>query len=436
MRRALFLAPYFLPRRRVGSMRPFRFVAHLREFGWQPSVITIRSREDRLTPAEEDMLRGIEIVEIAPPFDRTLRAESQLRTPGIPVLGERSLASRTVAALDRQFPVDSWSLLFLLQYRRLLRELRRIEPEVIWATGDPWSSLVIGAMMAERTGVPFIADFRDPWTLCDVRTDRRWTLSRTVDSRFERRVLERADWVLFQAEETEATYRQHYAHMNLRTSTITNSFSRILMDKATGDSPRLGLPRDRLSICFFGRFRSMSPASIVTDALYEAGRKDAELMNRIDVYSFGTLNPEDEAYARHRGVVERFRTLEAVPLERAVSLLSQFDLLLLSTDTRRREIIPAKLFEYLPSGRPILSLSLNPEVSRILEQTGTGIQRDPRDTGSLAELLLASVRATLAGSALPLRYSPRADQIERFEAHVTTGELAALFEAVSRADAS
>ena len=37
--------------------------------------------------------------------------------------------------------------------------------EVVWATGGPWSSLVVGRNVSLRTKLPYVLDFRDPWTL-------------------------------------------------------------------------------------------------------------------------------------------------------------------------------------------------------------------------------------------------------------------------------
>ena len=79
MKRVLMFTPYFLPRRRVGAMRPFRFVIHLRDFGWEPVVMTIAAKGQQLTPREAELLEGIRIIELAPPFDRTLASESQLK---------------------------------------------------------------------------------------------------------------------------------------------------------------------------------------------------------------------------------------------------------------------------------------------------------------------------------------------------------------------
>ncbi|MEX0748244.1 MAG: hypothetical protein WD275_09615, partial [Rhodothermales bacterium] len=120
-------------------MRPFRFAAHLREFDWNPIVLTIATPGQRLTEKETRLLEGIEIVELASPLDRTTRSESQLG-------GARKKATRTDAllrTLDYQFPTDTWMLLFLARYPEMIRIVERVRPSVIWCTGDPWSGVVI-----------------------------------------------------------------------------------------------------------------------------------------------------------------------------------------------------------------------------------------------------------------------------------------------------
>lgn len=165
LQRVLLLAPYFLPRRRVGSMRPFRFAIHLREFGWEPTILTIASPEAQLTDKEAHLLKDIRVLSIASPIDRTFRSESQLGAPSGKGGRPRQLAPASwIAAMDRQFPVDAWFPLFAAKFGKMLRKAAEVDPQVVWATGDPWSGLVAGQWLSKRLGVPYIADFRDPWT--------------------------------------------------------------------------------------------------------------------------------------------------------------------------------------------------------------------------------------------------------------------------------
>ncbi|PSQ93784.1 MAG: hypothetical protein BRD52_00110 [Bacteroidetes bacterium SW_4_67_19] len=447
-KRALLLAPYFLPRRRVGAMRPFRFVLHLRDFGWRPTVLTIAAEGQQLTAKEARLLDEVEIIRLHPPFDRSTSAESQLRpssggSPPDDRSGAAGLARKKIEAwgerllegFDRQFPVDTWLPFFLLKYRRLAQVVRRVRPHVMWSTGDPWSGPVMGAHLAQRFGVPHVADLRDPWTLSPVRGQKK--VLRAVDRWCERRVLRTSRAVVFTARQTEAAYRRHYAALDLQTTTIYNSFDRTLFDDPVGnDENARGAPASSkttldgpLDIGFFGRFRALSPAAPIADALAAARRRHgAGMTGAIRVFSFGPLGKADARYARRLGVRGQFHRREAVPLEEALAVLRRFDLLLLSTAPRRSEIVPAKLWEYLAAGRPVLSLSTNPEVARLLDQTGTGVQIAPGRSEAIADLLADCVEARRAGRTFPVPFTPDANAIKQFEARAATRRLADVFD--------
>lgn len=53
-------------------MRPFRFAIHLREYGWEPTVLTIAAPGQELTDKEAALLRDVSVLSVKPPFDRVL----------------------------------------------------------------------------------------------------------------------------------------------------------------------------------------------------------------------------------------------------------------------------------------------------------------------------------------------------------------------------
>ena len=102
-KKVLLFAPYFPPRRRVGSIRPFRFATHLKMFGWEVVVICIKDSKNKLTKKEETMLEGIKVYEIETPIDNTARkTESAERT-------QKKVISNFI---DNRFPIDTWLPLF------------------------------------------------------------------------------------------------------------------------------------------------------------------------------------------------------------------------------------------------------------------------------------------------------------------------------------
>lgn len=430
MKRVLFFTPYFLPRRRVGAMRPFRFVIHLKEFGWEPVVLCIAAKGQQLTKKEAELLAGIEIIELQPPFDRTISSESQLK----PYQNEKNREvrsgkqNRLIHAFDRNLPVDSWLFFFLTQYGKIKKVIERVEPDILFSTGNPWSSLVLGGRLAKCFDLPYVADFRDPWTLCKTLQNKRWPVSIAIDKALERKIVKTADLLLFTAHETEKKYRRHYADIIKTTQTITNSFDLAWMKSRSRYHPKPLPTPNAFNIGFFGKFRQMSPASLIIDLLAFIKQKDPQSMRNINIYSYGSLNEEDQNLAGQKGVSACFHQRDAVPLENAIDELQIYDILLISSERARNEIIPAKLMEYLASGLPVLSLSSNPEVGEILTETGTGLQFDTQNLTSAAEFLVKYCRKKIAGKGgVSFPFQPKPEKVAQFEARETTRQLSEIF---------
>ncbi len=408
-------------------MRPFRFAIHLREFGWEPTILTIASPGAQLTDKEAHLLKDIRVLTVASPVDHTFRSESQLGAPSAKGGGSRKGAPASwIAALDRQFPVDTWLPLFAAKFRTMLRKAAEVDPQVVWATGNPWSGLVAGQWLSKRLGVPYIADFRDPWTLSEVRTREKWGWVKRIDANAERRVVAGADVLMFQTRRLADAYRERYAHLDPAMVIVGNSFDPDVFDDPISVESRfnrkdvLSNPSSMLRIGFFGRFRAISPAAPIMDVLVELRKRRASLAERVCIHSFGPLSETDAAQARTHGLEGQFVCEDAVPLERALSTLRRFDLLLVINDMHPRHVVPAKIFEYLAAGRPILSLSTNLEVGEMLQRTGAGVQI--QDKTAAVRLLADCIHAHELGQPLPIPFDPKPEEIMRHDARATTRE--------------
>lgn len=448
-RRLLMIAPYFLPRRRVGALRPFRFAAHLKEHGWEPHVVTIRSG-GQLTPLERALSEGVQLTEIDPRLDLTgssgsqLQMEEQVETSNLSERLEHLKkwadgAGRSISDfIDRHWPMDTWQLLFIREYRSLLRRAREANPAVIWSTGDPWSGHWLAERLSQSLDLPWVADFRDPWTLGGVSLRSRSRFSRWMDRRYEQRFIRRADHLIFTSGRTRQLYVNHYPEVRWKSSTITNSFdpalfsgskrqsegSDVTLQELDQQPEHQASPDKTLELIFFGRFRGLSPATPVIRLLAEVRAISPELQSCIRITSFGPLLQSDVALATEAGVIDSFRTSRPVPPEAGPDLLNRADILLISTDPRRSSIIPAKLWDYLAVPVPVLSIAPNPEIDTILNRTGAGRQFKLSQLDRAAQLLVDCVTAKAEGRQFPLTSLRNRAEIEKYSAAYTTGQLA------------
>lgn len=424
MKTALMIAPYFIPRRRVGALRPFKFAIHLQSFGYQPVVVTIGNPGSRLTDLEEKLLQDITVIEIEPPFDRTTSGNNSINNKSEDIKASSSILDW----LDKNTPVDSWIYLFLWRYRDILKRVRKLDPDVIWATGDPWSGLWLGEKISRSLSKPFIADFRDPWTLTKVNLRKRSMFSMGIDKEVEKRVVENADRLIFTSGLTEKKYAEQYKLPDIKTRTIYNSYDSTLLKSFENETWGERLNPDYLNIIFFGRFRRLSPVTPIARALRELKRKSPEDASYIHIHSFGNPDTENLNLIRDFGVEKNFIFHEQVVPEKMVPVLKSADILLLSTNMDRREIIPAKLWDYLAVEVPIFSVVPNPEVGNIIMKSKAGIQVHPEEKMEIAELLQSFAQAKRDDESLLLAPEKEIPDRNIYEAKHTAGELASVFD--------
>lgn len=419
------IAPYFLPRRRVGSLRPYKFAIHLRDYGWEPHILTIAA-DGQLTSQEQQLLQNISVYELKPPFDRTDRSGSQQTKPK----SKKPKASFSIADwIDKHFPVDTWWPFFRLKFGEIKRIAAEINPDALWSTGDPWSAHWVGKKLSTLyPDIFWMADFRDPWTVSKTNLKKRSAFASAVDRRVERNWIQKASMLSFTTNNTQELYQEHYSELNLQTTTIYNAFDRKLFNNVDEESADLNFDREKLNIVFFGRFRRLSPARPVIDILSELTSKNPSAAEKISVHSFGPFSDSDGTYLVEKGLENCFDTHEPVPVEQALQVLKQADILLLSTNLERKAIIPAKLWDYLAAERPILSIAPNPEIKKILDQTGTGRQYPPQKTEKLADILNKCIIAKKKGKALPIPFASDQQKIDQYSAKSATAKLVNILE--------
>lgn len=419
------IAPYFVPRRRVGSLRPYKFVKHLQSFGWKPVVFTIDSANAELTDTEKRALRGVKVNHITPPFDRTTgKSAGSDVDPDPRVWAEWS--DWIAEWFDRQVPMDTWVFLFWSAYAKILRQAKSVDPDLIWSTGDPWSGHWLGRKLSDELEKPWIADFRDPWTLSGLSLRERSWFSSRADRKLEKKFISAADKIIFTAQASEELYKKTYSLKPDKTDTIYNSFEYPDLNDPVDKNLRWEAEIDdsKLNLIFFGSFRRLSPIDSIAKAVSELPVSN---QNLLQIHSFGTLESEDKKTLDRFGITDQFVTHEKVVPEQAPAVFERADILLVSTSCERNSIIPAKLWEYMISDKPILSITPNPEIGGILKKTGAGVHYHNSETKEIAALLERAVENKLKGK--PVLNSERnPNQIKQYSAKNNTRKLAQIMD--------
>lgn len=384
MKSVLMISPYFVPRRRVGALRTFKFAIHLKEFGYNPVILTIKDDHGQASRAEKKLLDELEIIELSTPIDRTVQAEKVTNEKDNP---DRKPGKFT-SWIDRHTPSDTWIYFYLFHFFRVLKYAKTVNPDVVWATGDPWSSLILGSSIAKKISVPFVSDFRDPWTLSGISLRDRSPFSRYWDKKLEQKVITHASKVLFTSRSAEEDYLDNFKSLMGKTSVIYNSVNdQINPEIKKSDENFTGFKPEDLNVVFFGTFRRLSPIAPVADLLTELLHHYPDLFSKIKIHSFGVPEDKQLNYARRKGVLDQFVFHQKVKPEVGESILGQADIHLVSTHPNRSNIVPAKLWDYLNTDMPVLSIAPNPEVGELLAEYDGGAHFHPDDLQKAAKQL-------------------------------------------------
>lgn len=329
----LIFAYYYAPENASGAARPGRFVKFLPEFGYEPRVISGGDRAEGW--------RSSGCVTRVPDGSESMAARAAGRAG--------RLLQRVLLPYEEHLPWIPHGA------ETGCRMAAALPVAAIISTSPPIATHVAALRVKKRYGTRWIADFRDPMAGNPFRRSRR---SRLYDPVLERAIFRHADAVIANTATVADVWRGRYPRWRDKIHVLWNGFD-----------PEEKLPAPRS--------RETGPVVLAHVGGLYAERHPGVLLSSLDrLIGSGLVNPE-ELRLRQVGGMERielpmdqppFRTfvergwLECtnhLPREEAAQAAADADFLLL-LDLNRMNTglqVPAKLFEYIRLGKPVLAFT-------------------------------------------------------------------------------
>lgn len=423
LKRALLIAFHFPPcSGSSGLQRTLGFTRFLPRHGWQPLVLSARPMAYEQTSANQ--LRDV-------PEDVTVARAFALDTARHLSLWRRH--PQFLALPDR------WSSWLPAAIVRGLRLISHHRPQVIWSTYPIATAHLIGANLARLSGLPWVADFRDPMVEQDARTGELYPrASRVRESRLavEQLCARRARAAVFCTPGAAGIFTARYADFpRERVQIIANGFDEEIFSEVEHQraaSPAPGTPRLLLhsGVLYPGTDRDPAPFFDALRRLLDEGRISADTL-RVVLRASG----HDELIAGQIGArrLDAIVRLEpSIPYREALTEMLAADGLLIFQGYTSNPAIPAKLYEYLRCRRPIFAMADHGgDTAALLRANSAGCVVDPERAQEIAPAL-ADFLERLERQAVPV-IAPAA--LERFARHNLAAELAELFDRIALAPA-
>ena len=380
--RVVLVAHSFPPHPLVGSFRAAKIAGAFQEAGHEVDVITSRIEADEAGPrtvpdgVRVQTIRAwphpIDLYQRLPMLLRKKRAlsgrasaRSGLGTSGLPVKesGKRGIRHSILALLRVPDRNQGFSMAATFPTLRACRE----GADLLYTTGPPHSSHITGYIVRQMTGVPWVAELRDPWDAGPSRLAGDVGLARRLNRRMEHRVLQAADRIVVVTEGARRLYCDLFPAMRRRIVLARNGVDRI-------EEPPRGGATGPIVLSHLGSLYGRRDPVPFLEAL-GAARRAGRLPERGVVVQFVGLISEDfEPRA-----IETMRRLEIESMVRMISYKSpeevrdislESDALLLIAPEQPIQI-PNKLYEYIGTRRPILAIvDEQGESADVLRSTG------------------------------------------------------------------
>ncbi|MBF1165907.1 MAG: glycosyltransferase, partial [Dechloromonas agitata] len=340
MKRVLMIAYHFPPLAgSSGIQRTLRFVQHLPKFGWEPLVLSADPRAYECT--SDDLLADV------PPATVVRRAFA------LDTARHLSIAGRYVGAMARPDRWVSWKYAAVRDGMRLIREFK---PQAIWSTYPIATAHLIGAELQRKSGLPWIADFRDPMAQDGYPADPlTWQSYRKI----EEHTLRSARFSTFTTPGAARTYLARYPVDAGRVAVLENGYDEETFAGAASGGERRSLHPGAITLLHSGIVypaeRDPTQFFAALGQLKASGAISAGSL----VVRFRASVHDDllQSLAARYDVREFIDCQPPVPYRQALAEMLDADGLLVMQAANCNEQIPAKIYEYLRANRPILTLT-------------------------------------------------------------------------------
>lgn len=400
MRRVLIITYYWPPSGGSGVQRWLKMSKYLPENGWQPVIYTAKDAEYPVEDPslEQDVAPEAEVIRrpIMEPYSFYKKflgmKKGEKVKAGFINEGEKKNGWKenlSVWLRGNLFIPDARCWWVKPSVRFLKRYLKEHPVDAMISTGPPHSMHLIAKALHKKFNIPWVADFRDPWTDIDFYKDLK--LTRCADKkhhRLEYQVLTEATKVVTIGWDCAKGLESHGAKDVV---VITNGYDDLgKICVKTDENPSL---RDHKSLPF-----TMSHIGIIgenrnPETLWQAIADIVATSPKpsLKIRLIGQVDNSVIESIKRNNIEKHVEIVPYIPHNQVIEEQTKSDVLLLFVNNtpNAKGILTGKIFEYMASGRPILCIGPEDgDSARILSETQTGITVDFNDKEKMKSVIL------------------------------------------------
>ena len=364
MKNVLIISYYWPPSGGPGVQRVLKFCKYLPKYGWNPIVLTVKDGDFPLKDSSlnSTLKNGNIYFSKSYSFHKIVNFLSKKKhTPSHQLT--KSKGEGYISKLSR------WIRLNLIVpdgrvgwYPNAIKVGSQIiykrNIKVIFSTAPPFTTHLIGMSLSNRSGIPFVADFRDPWTDYHYYENNRLLITDKLDKYLERKVIKTADLITTAHKTMGDNFVDDYA-------VIFNGYDEDDFKKT------LEKDKDKIVISHIGTLSQKQNPTYFFDAVHKLN----EMGKIYHIDLIGSVHPDIANEINIKGYNYFINIKKYLPHDIAIQKMrkSHFLLLIINNAKKNMGLINAKIFEYIRSGSKIILIGPDGgDSEKIIKNTNSG----------------------------------------------------------------
>jgi hypothetical protein len=382
VKKILIITYYWFPAGGPGVQRWLKFVKYLPEFSWKSVIFTPENPSYPLIDEslEKDIPKDLEVIKtkIWEPYkfaEKLNKNNKKFKAGQFDTHENQSWKSKLSIWIRGNFFIPDARIFWVKPSVKFLKKyLVENHFDAVVTTGPPHSLHLIGLeLKKEFPSLKWLADFRDPWTEISYYNHLKLTKSSDKKHRIlEEKVLKTADITLA----TSFTDAENFKKKGANAFCITNGFD----DDEIQDFKIINSQKDegfvnKFTLSYIGVLEQLRNPQILWQVLEKILEENEDFRNNFILKTVGKI--DDKIFDKIEKTILRnyIQNIGYIPHGEALEEMKKSSLLLITNfpSDKSKGIIPGKIFEYLASGKQIISFGpKNADVETVLKSTNSG----------------------------------------------------------------
>ena len=431
-KKILIISYYWPPAGGPGVQRWLKFVKYLPDFGWEPTVFIPENPSYPIVDEtlQKDVPKNLKMIKtkIWEPYqlaEKFGKDNKKFKAGQFDVGENQSWKAKLSIFVRGNFFIPDARVFWVKPSVEFLEKYLKVNHyDVLVTTGPPHSLHLIGLNLKKKLpNLKWIADFRDPWT--EISYYKHLKLTKIADKKhrkLESEVFKNADITLA----TSYTDAENFRKKGANAFCITNGFdvdasTTLSMTEENSKTLPLSNSTTKFTLSYIGVLEQLRNPEILWETLNDLVQENADFKNDFQLKFVGRLDDKILQKIESSPLKNNLTNLGYQTHDVALKHMQDSTVLLMTNFPQEssKGIIPGKIFEYLATGKTILSFGpKDADVEKILNETKAGKHFGYEEKENLKKFILESYQNWKSGS-----LNQNAENIEQFSRKNLTKKL-------------